>query len=235
MTDGAIAYIRDVGDRLIEYADFIPGYGLMDGKLGTVLFLFACSKATGQEKYGEYANFLLDDIFDGLSLESPLDFDTGLCGLSYGVKYAVDNSFIDPNSMEVLTDLDGFIIKHHRRDMRPDDLFSLSLYWKHRGNELQFQEVSSRLAQVKGITYEELVNITTKREHGGEVRLRDVIQMKEYNMKFGQQIPLDAIEKMKKTLIDKDLLQEFIELSRPSTMNLRGNMLGFGWALVTEI
>ena len=234
MTDGAIAFLRDVGDRLIKYADFIPGFGLMDGKLGVVLFLFACSKATGQEKYGESANSLLDDIFDGISLESPLDFDTGLCGLSYGVKYAVDNSYIDPDSMEVLTDLDGYIIEHGM-DMGADDLFTLTLYWKHRGNELQFQKVSSRLAQIKGISYDELVNITTKREHGGEVRFRDIIRMKEYNMKFGQQIPLDVIEKKKKTLIDKDLLQEFIELSRPSTMNLRGNMLGFGWALVTEI
>lgn len=222
-----------VSSLLINFSH-VTDIGLMDGKLGAVLFLFACSKATGQEKYGENANSLLDNIFDGISFESPLDFDTGLCGLNYGVKYAVDNSYINPDSMEVLTDLDGYIIEHGM-DMEADDLFTLTLYWKHRGNELQFQKVSSRLAQIKGITYDELVNITTKREYGGEVRFRDVIRMKEYNMKFGQQIPLVVIEKMKKSLIDKDLLQEFIELSRPSTMNLRGNMSGFGWALVTKI
>lgn len=119
----------------------------MNGKLGTVLFLFACSKATGKEEYGEYANVLLDDIFEEISLESPLDFDTGLCGLGYGIRYMVDNSFIDSGSMEVLMDLDTYILGQ-RLDVGTDDLFSLALYWKHRGNKLQFRAVSSRLAQI---------------------------------------------------------------------------------------
>lgn len=234
MKNRALNYIRDVGNRLIEFADFIPEFGLMNGKLGSVLFLFACSKATAQEKYGDYANYLLDDVFERISFECPLDFDSGLCGLSYVVKYAVDNSYIDSGSMDVLEDLDRYILERCM-EISTDDLFSLALYWKHRGNDEQFQVISSRLAEIKGMTFEDLVNNATRREYGEPVRFKDIILMKEYNMKYGLQIPNEVYKKMKQTLMDEDLLREFIELSRPSTMNLRGNMLGFGWTLVSEI
>ena len=292
----ANAYITSVGEHLMKYADFVPTYGLMDGKLGIALFLFICSSITKDDKFGAYANDLLDDIFENTALLDALDFDTGLCGLSYGVKYLVTNGFVAPESMEVLTELDNHIFSL-TISPNPNKIASIALYWKHRDRLDYYRDYANRLAkylchglETKEFSVEEQFSIihelligyvsgdypveedakrlyaiyskttsnsphisltwkdTYLREIIGRyfgsvgktstnysIKLRDLISLQRLHIRLNIPMPSEAAAKIESIVSDKDLLDEFITLSNPRTMNLSGNMLGFAWMLAEEI
>lgn len=102
---------------------FAPNEGLLNGKMGGVIFFGYYAQYTGKTYFREYAEELLDDIFDRVHENIPINFIDGLCGIGWGIEYLIQHSLMDGDADEVLEDIDKKIIE---RD--PMYINDLSLY-----------------------------------------------------------------------------------------------------------
>lgn len=94
--------------------------GLLRGKMGIVLFLHHYAQYSQNIDYRIYAEQLLDELFDEITLELPVNFSTGYCGIGWGIGYLIQMGFIDADADEVLEDIDLQIME--RDPLRINDL-----------------------------------------------------------------------------------------------------------------
>lgn len=90
--------------------DFYSSSGVAHGKMRAVIFFFHCARASGEEFYEEIAGRLLDEVLEGLSVDTPLGFADGLCGIGWGMEYLIQQGFIEGNADEVLTEIDAKVM-----------------------------------------------------------------------------------------------------------------------------
>ena len=90
----------------------LPDLGLLQGKMGLALFYYKLSKNIENKLYEEYASELLDDIYEDLSLETPIDFDVGLCGIGWAFLYLWEKGFVEGDLDEILADIDQIVMKY---------------------------------------------------------------------------------------------------------------------------
>lgn len=90
----------------IQYMD---NYGLLNGKMGAALFFYEYSRYTNNEIYNNFADYILDDIFEAIANEkvnSSTNLSDGLGGIGWGLQYLINHNFIDGDPDEVLEDFD---------------------------------------------------------------------------------------------------------------------------------
>ena len=92
-------------------SSFIDNLGLMHGKMGISIFFFHLARQTKNQIYEDYAGELIDEIYEEINLNTPLDFENGLAGIGCGIEYLAQNGFIEANTNEVLVDFDDRITK----------------------------------------------------------------------------------------------------------------------------
>jgi len=97
---------------LLLNASFIDNLGLMNGKMGIAIFFFHLSRETKNQIYENYAGELIDEIYDEITVDTPLDFENGLAGIGWGIEYLVQNGFLEADTDEVLEDFDNRLIQH---------------------------------------------------------------------------------------------------------------------------
>lgn len=114
--------------HLILNYHFAPNAGLLNGKMGGVVFFGQYAKHTGKAYFREYAEELLDEVFDMVHENIPINFVDGLCGIGWGVEYLIQNALMEGDSDDVLEDIDKKIIE---RD--PLHIEDLSLHTGLRG------------------------------------------------------------------------------------------------------
>lgn len=102
-------------ERLIPYLlinySTISGCGLMNGKMGGVIFFALYAKKTGIPFYNDYSNILFEDIFKRLNVKESFGFSNGLCGIGWGVEYLIRNGFSEGNTDEILEEIDNKIME----------------------------------------------------------------------------------------------------------------------------
>ena len=54
---------------------------------------------------------LMEDIYCKINKEIPVDFETGLCGIGWGIEYLIQNRLINGNSDEILANIDKKIME----------------------------------------------------------------------------------------------------------------------------
>ena len=86
--------------------------GLMYGKMGLVIFYFYYARYIGNSKYENLAALLFKELCEEISLEIPLDFGYGLCGIGFGVELLKMEGFIFNDSDEILCDVDRRLNKY---------------------------------------------------------------------------------------------------------------------------
>lgn len=94
---------------LINYS-FIPDISLFYGKMGGVIFFCHYGRYTDNKLYDEFANELLDELYEEISTDIPVGFSRGLCGIGWGIEYLVSNKFMKGNTSKILADLDKQIM-----------------------------------------------------------------------------------------------------------------------------
>jgi len=97
---------------LLLNASFIDNLGLMHGKMGIAIFFFHLSRETQNQIYEDYAGELIDEIYEEITVDTPLDFENGLAGIGWGIEYLVQNGFLEADTDEVLEDFDNRLIQH---------------------------------------------------------------------------------------------------------------------------
>lgn len=137
-------------DRLIPHLilnyHFAPNAGLLNGKMGGVVFFGQYAQYTGKNYFREYAEELLDEVFDMVHENVPIDFVNGLCGIGWGVEYLLRHSLMEGDADEVLEDIDKKIIE---RD--PLYVEDLSLYTGLWGIMMY---ITARLAHIRTNNYQ---------------------------------------------------------------------------------
>lgn len=89
--------------------------GLYNGKMGIALFFFHAARSLNNIWYEEYAEVLLDEIFEDIHCDIPIDFSTGICGIGWGIEYLIQNGYATGCSDNILSELDKKVVE---KDLR---------------------------------------------------------------------------------------------------------------------
>lgn len=89
--------------------------GLYNGKMGIALFFFHAARSLNNIWYEEYAEALLDEIFEDIHCDIPIDFSTGICGIGWGIEYLIQNGYATGCSDNILSELDKKVVE---KDLR---------------------------------------------------------------------------------------------------------------------
>lgn len=103
--------LRRIADVLLLNGSFTDNPGLLNGKMGIAIFLYRYARSTGNEMYGTYAGELIDEIYEAISTQTPVDFANGLTGIGWGIEYLVKNGFVEADTDEALAELDNTVYK----------------------------------------------------------------------------------------------------------------------------
>jgi len=99
-------------NSLLLNSSFCENPGLFHGKTGIAILFYMLHRHAGHRVYEDYAGELIDEIYEDITIQSPVDFENGLAGIAWGIEYLVQNGFIDADTNEVLADIDDAINKH---------------------------------------------------------------------------------------------------------------------------
>ena len=91
-------------------------HGLFHGNTGLCIFYYCLFRETQDSAFEEFAEKLLDKIFEGLSTTESTDFEWGLAGIGWGIEYLIQNHFVEGNADEILEEIDHRIFKTLNED-----------------------------------------------------------------------------------------------------------------------
>ncbi len=103
--------IEYINNTLILNTSFIDNIGLMHGKMGICIYFYHLAHKTRNKTYENYAGELIDEIYEEINTNTPLDFENGLAGIGWGIEYLVQNKFIDADTDDILAELDEMLYK----------------------------------------------------------------------------------------------------------------------------
>lgn len=107
---------------LIQFASY-PNYGLLNGKMGGILFFAQYAKICKKPEYNHYCDLLMEEIGSRLNTETNISFANGLCGIGWGIEYLVQNRLSGGNTDELLKAVDCKIIESDPIRMQDKSLF----------------------------------------------------------------------------------------------------------------
>lgn len=102
-----------IARHLIIHASFMKEAGLYHGKMGVVLFFAHYGRYTGDSLYEDFASELLTDLLKMLHREMPVNLESGLCGIGWGIEYLLQHGFMEGDSDEILADMDAKIMERN--------------------------------------------------------------------------------------------------------------------------
>ena len=107
--------LRRIANHLILHSIDIEDIGLFHGKMGVVLFFAHYARYTDSAIYHDFAGELLEEICENIPETLPINLETGLCGIGWGIEYLIQNGFMEGDSNEILTEIDKKVME---RDLR---------------------------------------------------------------------------------------------------------------------
>lgn len=110
MVKSKITSLKDISQYLMLHGSFINNIGLLNGKMGIVLFFFHYSRFTKCKRYEYFANCMLEEVYEEINTNTPKDFANGLSGIAFGISYLAANGFVKIDN-EVFDDLDAKIME----------------------------------------------------------------------------------------------------------------------------
>jgi len=125
--------LQRIANVLLLNASFIDNLGLLNGKMGIAIFFYHYSRYTGNKIFEDYAGELIDEIYEEINTNTPVDFANGLTGIGWGIEYLVKNMFLEADTDEALAEIDSNVYRNSL--YRPflldndKDLFGFGLYY----------------------------------------------------------------------------------------------------------
>jgi hypothetical protein len=131
---------KRINDRLIRIANvlllnasFTDNIRFLNGKMGIALFYYQYSRYASNKIFEDYAGELIDEIYEEINSNTPVDFANGLTGIGLGIKYLRRNGFVAVEINEAQADIDNAV---HRSSLTSpnlldngNDLFSYGFYY----------------------------------------------------------------------------------------------------------
>ena len=92
-------------------SSFVADLGLFHGRMGIVLFFAHYGRAVQEKCYEDFAGDLLDEIYEEIHWDMPVNLENGLCGIGWGIEYLVQQGFMKGNTDEILADIDRKVME----------------------------------------------------------------------------------------------------------------------------
>lgn len=105
------AFVERIVRHLIMHASFLPDLGLYNGKMGIVVFFAHYARYTGDALYDDFAGELMNEINNEIHTDIPFHFESGLCGIGWGIAYLLENKFMDGDINDILSEIDEKIME----------------------------------------------------------------------------------------------------------------------------
>jgi hypothetical protein len=99
-----------IANTLVLQSYCLENNGLIDGKMGLVLFFYHYARISGYKQYREFADTLFDKIIKDIANTSN-DFEKGLIGIGWATNSLIKNGFIEGNH-ELFIDVDNRVFSH---------------------------------------------------------------------------------------------------------------------------
>ena len=128
--------LRRIANVLLLNASFIDNLGLLNGKMGIAIFFYHYARYTQNKIFEDYAGELIDEIYEEINTNTPVNFENGLTGIGWGIEYLVKNKFVQADTDEALKEIDTTIYRNSL--YRPfllesgNDIFGYGLYFLER-------------------------------------------------------------------------------------------------------
>lgn len=119
--------LHDIANHLLLNAGNMANNGLFHGKMGPVLFFHIYGRYTGKDFYDDYADLLLEEVFQGLDESMNVSLGNGLAGIGWSIEYLAQNDFIEGDTGEMLEDLNQVIMKNFNPTFTIDSHFQTEL------------------------------------------------------------------------------------------------------------
>ena len=103
--------LKEIAEFLLRKENLPFSSGLIDGKMGVVVFYFHYAEYVKDETYKEYANSLIEDIQQDLTSNTSLNYNSGLAGIGAAIEYIVQQGFVEADTDEILSDFDEIFEK----------------------------------------------------------------------------------------------------------------------------
>ena len=103
--------------HLMLQSPFSKDTGLLHGKMGIALFFYHYAIHAGNTVYADYADDLVDNIWENLHNRLPDTFQSGLTGVAWGIEYMIGNNFVSGNGNEICKEIDARIMQLDPRRM----------------------------------------------------------------------------------------------------------------------
>lgn len=93
-------------------SSFTGDLGLFHGRMGIILFFAHYARATQSKHYEDFAGYLLDELYEEIHEDLPVNLENGLCGIGWGIEYLVQQGFMEGDTDEILADIDRKVMEH---------------------------------------------------------------------------------------------------------------------------
>lgn len=103
--------LQRIFPHILLNSSFVPDLGLFHGKMGIVLFFAHYARYTGNSIYDDFAGKLLDEIYEDITMDLPINLEYGLCGIGWGIEYLIQNGFVEGDSDLILSDFDKKVME----------------------------------------------------------------------------------------------------------------------------
>lgn len=105
------SFLKRIVSHLIIHASGLDNQGLYYGKTGVVLFFAHYARYTGNPVYEDFASELLNEVYEDLTDDTPVNFANGLCGIGWGILHLLENKFMEGEPDTILSDIDSKIME----------------------------------------------------------------------------------------------------------------------------
>lgn len=109
--------LNRIARYLIINASFSDSIGLFHGKMGIVIFFYHYACYIKNSIYEEFAGELLEEIYEEVHADVPIGFESGLCGIAWGIEYLEQNKFVEGNTAIILKNIDLFLMEREPKRM----------------------------------------------------------------------------------------------------------------------
>lgn len=114
--------LKRIVNHLILHSSSTDDVGLFHGKMGIILFFAHYARYTGNHLFDDFAGELLNEIYENVSEELPINLESGLCGIGWGIGYLIQNGFLEGNPDEILKEIDHKVMELDLKRMKDKSL-----------------------------------------------------------------------------------------------------------------
>lgn len=111
LSDDKDLLLRNIANYIVLNNSLLQEIGLLNGKLGVVIFLFHYAEYSKIDVYAQLAEIMLDNILENINSSCSINLYDGLSGIGWGIEYLYQRNFIDGDMSEVLEVIDKKIIE----------------------------------------------------------------------------------------------------------------------------